>query len=50
VVTELLKIGWWPASIAGRLPRDYPGDQAVRVSHEATLLWLSSHGGGEDSE
>jgi IS30 family transposase len=32
VVIELLKGGWSPASIAGRLPRDYRDDQAVRVS------------------
>jgi IS30 family transposase len=35
VVTELLRGGWSPASIAGRLPCDYRNDQAVRVSHEA---------------
>ena len=35
VVKELLKGGWSPASIAGRLPRDYRDDQSVRVSHEA---------------
>src|SRR3712207_4069034 len=40
VVTELLRIGWSPASIAGRLPRDYRGDQAVRVSHEAIYQWM----------
>lgn len=40
VVTELLRTGWSPASIAGRLPRDYRDDQAVRVSHEAIYQWL----------
>src|SRR4051794_32060846 len=35
VVTELLRTGWSPASIAGRLPPNYRDDQAVRVSHEA---------------
>ncbi len=40
VVTELLKGGWSPASIAGRLPRDYRDDQAVRVSHEAIYQWI----------
>src|SRR5262245_21317745 len=30
VVMELLRIGWSPASIAGRLPYDYRDDQAVR--------------------
>jgi transposase, IS30 family len=40
VVTELLRIGWSPASIAGRLPRDYADDHAVRVSHEAIYQWM----------
>lgn len=40
VVTDLLKDGWSPASIAGRLPIDYPDDQACRVSHEAIYQWL----------
>jgi transposase, IS30 family len=40
VVTELLRGGWSPASIAGRLPRDYRDDQAVRVSHEAIYQWM----------
>nr|MDT0663344.1 helix-turn-helix domain-containing protein [Micromonospora sp. DSM 115978] len=40
VVEELLKGGWSPASIAGRLPRDYRDDQAVRVSHEAIYQWV----------
>jgi transposase, IS30 family len=40
VVMELLKVGWSPASIAGRLPRDYADDQAVRVSHEAIYQWM----------
>jgi transposase, IS30 family len=40
VVTELLRIGWSPASIAGRLPADYADDQAVRVSHEAIYQWV----------
>ena len=31
---------WSPASIAGRLPIDYPGDQACRVSHEAIYQWI----------
>jgi IS30 family transposase len=39
VVKELLKGGWSPASIAGRLPYDYRDDQAVRVSHEAIYQW-----------
>jgi IS30 family transposase len=40
VVTERLRIGWSPASIAGRLPADYRDDQAVRVSHEAIYQWV----------
>jgi transposase, IS30 family len=35
VVTGLLRAGWSPAWIAGRLPIDYPDDEACRVSHEA---------------
>jgi transposase, IS30 family len=35
VVCRQLRGGWSPASIAGRLPSDYPDDQACRVSHEA---------------
>ena len=40
VVTRLLKSGWSPASIAGRLPTDYPGEDAWRVSHEAIYQWV----------
>jgi IS30 family transposase len=40
IVTGLLRAGWSPASIAGRLPTDYPGDQACRVSHEAIYQWI----------
>jgi IS30 family transposase len=40
VVGELLRAGWSPASVAGRLPYDYPGDQACRVSHEAIYQWV----------
>jgi len=39
-VRALLKQGWSPASIAGRLPIDYPGDHACRVSHEAIYQWI----------
>src|SRR3954451_19725744 len=35
VVTDRLRSGWSPASIAGRLPQLVPDDQACRVSHEA---------------
>jgi len=40
VVCRQLRGGWSPASIAGRLPIDYPGDQACRVSHEAIYQWV----------
>jgi transposase, IS30 family len=40
IVTDLLVEGWSPASIAGRLPIDYAGDQACRVSHEAIYQWI----------
>jgi IS30 family transposase len=40
IVVDLLRAGWSPASIAGRLPIDYAGDQACRVSHEAIYQWI----------
>jgi IS30 family transposase len=40
VVHRQLRGGWSPASIAGRLPIDYPSDQACRVSHEAIYQWV----------
>jgi hypothetical protein len=40
VVARLLKLGWSPASIAGRLPADHPGEDAWRVSHEAIYQWV----------
>jgi transposase, IS30 family len=40
VVCRQLRGGWSPASIAGRLPVDYPEDQACRVSHEAIYQWV----------
>jgi IS30 family transposase len=40
VVCRQLRGGWSPASIAGRLPIDYPSDQACRVSHEAIYQWV----------
>jgi transposase, IS30 family len=40
IVVDLLREGWSPASIAGRLPIDYPTDQACRVSHEGIYQWI----------
>ena len=40
VVCRQLRCGWSPGSIAGRLPADYPEDQACRVSHEAIYQWV----------
>jgi IS30 family transposase len=40
IVLGLLRRGWSPASIAGRLPVDHAGDQACRVSHEAIYQWI----------
>ena len=37
VVSRQLRCGWSPGSIAGRLPADYPDDQACRLSHEAIV-------------
>ncbi len=39
-VHALLRSGWSPASIAGRLPDEHPDDQACRVSHEAIYQWI----------
>lgn len=40
IVCRRLRGGWSPASIAGRLPLDYPDDQACRVSAEAIYQWV----------
>lgn len=40
VVVGLLRQGWSPASIAGRLPIDYADDHACRVSHEGIYQWI----------
>lgn len=40
VVVRQLRAGWSPASIAGRLPIDYPDDHGCRVSHEAIYQWV----------
>lgn len=47
VVTELLKKGWSPHQVAGRLPIDHPADEAVRVSHEAIYGWIYALPKGE---
>jgi IS30 family transposase len=39
-VVRLLRLGWSPASIAGRLRLDHPGQHAGRVSHEAIYQWV----------
>jgi len=39
-VRHWLRRGWSPASVAGRLPADIGGEQAVRVSHEAIDTWV----------
>jgi len=39
-VLGLLRMGWSPASIAGRLPVEHPAEQALRVSHEAVYTWV----------
>ena len=46
-VEALLQVRWSPASIAGRLPVDYPGDHAWRVSHEAIYQWVYAQPVGE---
>jgi IS30 family transposase len=40
VVVALLGEGWSPDQIAGRLRIDYPGDEAMRVCHEAIYTWI----------
>ena len=40
LVAGLLRRGWSPASIAGRLPIDDAQDEALRVSHEAIYSWV----------
>jgi IS30 family transposase len=39
-VSGLLRLGWSPASIAGRLARDHGRGQSGRVSHEAIYQWV----------
>ena len=40
VVTDLLRQGWSPASIAGRLRREQPDHHPGPVSHEAIYQWV----------
>ena len=40
VVHRILVGGWSPASVAGRLPTDYPDEHSCRVSHEAIHTWV----------
>ncbi len=47
VVVGLLKQGWSPQQIVGRLPLEHPDDQAVRVSHEAVYAWIYALPKGE---
>ncbi|TDC86294.1 helix-turn-helix domain-containing protein [Actinomadura sp. 7K507] len=47
MVVELLKQGWSPQQVAGRLSIDHPGDQHARVSHEAIYGWIYALPKGE---
>ncbi|WP_246477606.1 IS30 family transposase [Actinokineospora xionganensis] len=40
LVLGLLRLGWSPGSIAGRLARDHDGEEPGRVSHEAIYQWV----------
>jgi IS30 family transposase len=40
MVWSLLRLGWSPASIAGRLARDHRVEDPCRVSHEAIYQWV----------
>lgn len=39
-VVSLLRLGWSPEQVAGRLRRDYPEDMSMRASHETIYLAL----------
>lgn len=40
MVVSLLRLGWSPEQVAGRLRRDYPEDMSMRASHETIYLAL----------
>lgn len=46
IVAERLQCGWSPEQIAGWLPRQYPHDESLRVSHETIYrtLFVQSRG------
>ena len=39
-VQRLLRGGWSPGAVAGRLRREHPHDKALHVSHEAIYSWV----------
>jgi len=39
-VCRLMRAGWSPAAIAGRLRREHPTDKVLHVSHEAIYTWV----------
>lgn len=36
-----LKEGWSPEQIAGRIKREYPEDESMRISHETIYAWIA---------
>lgn len=46
-VADWLRKDWSPQQIARRLVVDYPGDEALRVSHETTYQTLFCQACGE---
>lgn len=39
-VLAFLREGWSPQEIAGRLPREYPQDMTMRISHESIYTYI----------
>jgi IS30 family transposase len=39
-VEEKLRLYWSPEAIAGRLRREYPNDERMRISHETIYRWI----------